>query len=61
MIEAEAGQRKHELAEEPLPQDPKFRGLFLVITGNAPAPVWRSNATPGTRSSKCSIGASSRT
>ena len=40
VIEAEAGQRKHELAEEHLPQDPKFRGLFLVITGKAPAPVW---------------------
>jgi hypothetical protein len=40
VIEAEAGQRKHELAEGHLPQDPKFRGLFLVITGNAPAPVW---------------------
>jgi hypothetical protein len=40
LIEAEAGQRKHELAQEHLPQDPKFRGLFLVITGNAPAPVW---------------------
>src|ERR1017187_3368747 len=28
VIEAEAGQRKHELAEKHLPQDPKFRGLF---------------------------------
>jgi hypothetical protein len=40
LIDAEAGQRKHELAEEHLPQDPQFRGLFLVLTGNAPAPVW---------------------
>ena len=40
VIDVEAGQRKHELAEEHLPKDPKFRGLFLVITGNAPAPVW---------------------
>jgi hypothetical protein len=40
VIDAEAGQRKHELAEERLPKDPKFRGLFLVIPGNAPAPVW---------------------
>ena len=40
VIDAEAGQRKHELAQEYLPKDPKFRGLFLVITGNAPAPVW---------------------
>jgi hypothetical protein len=40
LIEAQAGERKHELAEPHLPRDPKFRGLFLVITGKAPAPVW---------------------
>jgi hypothetical protein len=40
LIEAQAGERKHELAEPHLPKDPKFRGLFLVITGRAPAPVW---------------------
>jgi len=40
VIDTEAGERKHELAEQHLPKDPKFRGLFLVITGNAPAPVW---------------------
>ena len=40
LIEAAAGQRKHELAESHLPQDPKFRGVFLVITGHAPAPIW---------------------
>jgi hypothetical protein len=31
--------RKHELAEPHVPKDPTFRGLFLVITGNAPAPI----------------------
>ncbi|MEJ2622963.1 MAG: hypothetical protein P8163_22870 [Candidatus Thiodiazotropha sp.] len=40
LIEARAGQRKHQLAEPYLPVDPKFRGLFLIITGNAAAPVW---------------------
>lgn len=40
LLDTEAGQRKHELAQQHLPQDPKFRGLFLVITGNAPAPLW---------------------
>jgi len=40
LIEAEAHERKHELAEEMLPQAAGFQGLFLVITGNAPAPVW---------------------
>ena len=37
IIEARAGERKHELAEPHVPKDPTFRGLFLVITGNAPA------------------------
>jgi hypothetical protein len=40
LIEAETDQRKHELAEAHLPTDPNFRGVFLVITGIAPAPVW---------------------
>lgn len=40
LVEARAGQRKHQLAEPYLPVDPKFRGLFLIITGNAAAPVW---------------------
>jgi hypothetical protein len=40
IIEASSGQRKHELAAPHVPKDPTFRGLFLVITGNAPAPIW---------------------
>src|ERR1700758_1966947 len=40
IIEARSGERKHELAEPHVPKDPTFRGLFLVITGNAPAPTW---------------------
>ena len=40
IIEAQAGERKHKLAEPSLPSDPKFKGLFLVIAGNAPAPLW---------------------
>jgi hypothetical protein len=40
LIEAQAGERKHELAEPYLPGDPQLRGIFAVITGNAPAPVW---------------------
>src|SRR5215813_9525171 len=40
IIEARTGERKHELAEPHLPKDPTFSGLVLVITGNAPAPVW---------------------
>ncbi len=40
LIEAQAGERKHELAEPYLPADPKFCGLFLVVSGNAPAPLF---------------------
>src|SRR3972149_11125450 len=40
VIEAQSGERKHELAEPHLPADPKFCGVFLVVTGNAPAPGW---------------------
>jgi hypothetical protein len=40
IIEAGSRERKHELAEPHVPKDPAFTGLFLVITGNAPAPIW---------------------
>jgi hypothetical protein len=40
LIEAQAGDRKHELAQRYLPANPKFCGLFLVIKSSAPAPVW---------------------
>jgi hypothetical protein len=45
VIDTRAGERKHEWAEEYLPEDPDFRGLFLVMTGNAPAPVWEVTRT----------------
>ena len=47
IIEAGSGERKHELAQPHVPKDPAFCGLFLVIAGNAPAPIWevkRNNA-----------------
>ena len=40
IIEAQARDRKHELAQPYEPNDPKFCGLFFVIKSNAPAPVW---------------------
>jgi hypothetical protein len=49
IIEAQAGERKHELAEPHLPTDPKFRGLFLVIAGSARAPVWEVTRTAAGR------------
>ncbi len=49
IIEAQAGERKHELAAPHLPTDPKFRGLFLVIAGSARAPVWEVTRTAAGR------------
>jgi hypothetical protein len=40
VIDCEAGERKHEIAEEMMPSDPAFRGVFLVLVNRAPSPVW---------------------
>jgi hypothetical protein len=46
IIEAGSGERKHELAAPHVPKDPAFCGLFLVIAGNAPAPIWEVKRNP---------------
>ncbi len=33
------GERQHEIAEPKIPTDPKFRGVFCILVGRAPAPV----------------------
>ena len=40
-IECHGEVEKHVLAESLLPKDPKFRGIFAVLVGRAPAPVWQ--------------------
>ena len=40
VIDCPAGQRKHDLAEEYLAKTTVTQGLFLVLVGRAPAPVW---------------------
>lgn len=40
VIYCKPGERKHELAENHLPKDPKFRGIFLILVAKAPALVW---------------------
>jgi len=40
VIDCAAGERKHNLAEEHLPSDPKRTGIFLVLVNRAPAPIW---------------------
>jgi hypothetical protein len=39
-VYCEIGERKHEIAEKHLPADPDFTGLFLILVGRAPGPVW---------------------
>ncbi len=41
VVDCKEGQRKHRIAEEYIPADPKFRGIFAVIVSRLPAPVWR--------------------
>ena len=40
VIDCPAGERKHLIAEEYLPKNPKQPGIFLVLVARAPAPVW---------------------
>ena len=40
------GIRKHELAEQYLPKDPHFRGVFLLLVSKEPGPVWEVGAFP---------------
>src|SRR5438034_9156865 len=40
VIDCSAGQRKHDIAEEYLTKTTVTEGLFLVLVGRAPAPVW---------------------
>lgn len=40
VIDCPAGERKHQIAEEYLPKDPKQTGIFLILVGRAPALVW---------------------
>ena len=40
LINCKAGERKNEIAKQYLPEDPDFVGVFLILVGRAPAPVW---------------------
>lgn len=40
LIDCRVGERKHELAEQYLPADPNFKGVFLILVSRAMAPVW---------------------
>jgi len=40
VIDCAADDRKHAIAEPYLPTDPDFVGVFAILVGRAPAPVW---------------------
>jgi hypothetical protein len=46
LIHCQRGERKHELAEEHIPKDPGFRGIFCIIAGLAPMPVFQVHRSP---------------
>jgi len=40
VVDCAAGERKYTIAEQYLPKDPNFVGVFVILVGRAPAPVW---------------------
>src|SRR6266851_1366772 len=44
LVDCPAGERKHDLAEEYLAKTKITQGLFLILVGRAPAPVWDVSA-----------------
>ena len=47
VVYCKAGERKHLIAEPYLPHDPDFTGIFLILVGKAPAPVWDVQRSEG--------------
>ena len=50
VVDCEQGVRKHELAEQYLPSDPDFVGVFLILASRFSAPVWEVNESPNRQS-----------
>lgn len=40
VIDCQARERKHEIADRYLPKEPDYVGVFAILVGRAPAPVW---------------------
>jgi hypothetical protein len=40
VIDCKQGERKHEIAQQYLPEEADFKGVFAILVGRAPAPVW---------------------
>lgn len=47
VIYCKSGERKHKIAEQYMPEDPGFRGVFAVMVNRAPSPVWNVLRFPG--------------
>ena len=45
VINCQSGERKSEIAQRYLPQEPDFVGLFAVLVGRASAPAWHIHRT----------------
>jgi hypothetical protein len=45
LIHPKPGEQKHEMAEELIPKDPNFTGLFAVFVARAQGPVWDVKVT----------------
>jgi hypothetical protein len=41
LVHCQRGERKYELAEEHIPKDPAFRGVFCILAALAPMPVFQ--------------------
>ena len=47
VINCKSGERKSEIAQRYLPQEPDFVGLFAVLVGRASAPAWHIHQNKG--------------
>ena len=47
LIYCKRGERKHLVAAQHLPDDPDFVGVFAILVGRAPAPVWDVKCSKG--------------
>jgi hypothetical protein len=47
LVHCEPGVHTHTLAEQYLPTDPRFTGLFLILVAKAPALVWEVTSRGG--------------
>ena len=46
VIDCQAGERKDDLVPSYLPKSPDFVGVFLILVGRVPAPIWDVTCSP---------------